>query len=478
MRFVIALSLLALVILGVYAVPAAAQERITVRPADTGEVLVNPGMGWVLYYYDNGLEKYGAKLAPSDTVEDFPGLSVAYFRLPWALIEPREGRFDWSILDIPAQRWILKGKRVAFRFSYTGPGAAPRWHERAGAKGHIARVGTGEGWEPDLNDPVFLDRLDRFLAAAAARYERNPDVAFIDMGASKTERAHPPETVFRHIDLYRKHFQTTLLAATGDFLHQDTGPICWSGTKSCPPGVEAKAMSEFSRAATAVRYATNEGLTYRVDGMPVQSGPGAYPFQSDMWDFHQVPTIIETEPYDAARARGAWGDGSPLLGAVEAYHASYASIRWYPREFFKENAPLVERINRRLGYRLQLTEVSWPAEVSTSGEFRAGYEWRNAGVAMCLPGGYPALTLKDSAGGIVAVWVDRDFDVRLLPVGAAGKAPAVAHAASFRFPPFVAPGNYDIYVSVGTRTGTPKIALPLAGDDGQHRYKLGTVRVA
>jgi hypothetical protein len=34
-----------------------------------------------------------------------------------------------------------------------------------------------------------------------------------------------------------------------------------------------------------------------------------------------------------------------------------------------------------------------------------------------------------------------------------------------------------LWVSAGTRTGTPKIALPLEGEDGQRRYKLGEVRI-
>jgi hypothetical protein len=35
------------------------------------------------------------------------------------------------------------------------------------------------------------------------------------------------------------------------------------------------------------------------------------------------------------------------------------------------------------------------------------------------------------------------------------------------------PGDYDVFVSVGQRDGTPTIALPLPDDDGQRRYKLG-----
>jgi hypothetical protein len=41
--------------------------------------------------------------------------------------------------------------------------------------------------------------------------------------------------------------------------------------------------------------------------------------------------------------------------------------------------------------------------------------------------------------------------------------------------PVTLPGDYALYVSVGLRDGTPRIALPLAGEDGQRRYKLGQV---
>ena len=88
-----------------------------VRPAYNGAALVNPGMGWVFHYYDNIPAHYGSKLAPSDTLDQWPGSSVIYLRIPWSYIEPAEGRYNWSVLDTPAQRCIAKGKQVAFRIS-------------------------------------------------------------------------------------------------------------------------------------------------------------------------------------------------------------------------------------------------------------------------------------------------------------------------------------------------------------------------
>ncbi len=60
----------------------------------------------------------------------------------------------------------------------TEPYATPRWVEKAGAGGyHLSGEGKispdGPLWEPDIDDPVFLQKLDNFLAAAAARYDGN-----------------------------------------------------------------------------------------------------------------------------------------------------------------------------------------------------------------------------------------------------------------------------------------------------------------
>jgi len=93
-----------------------------------------------------------------------------------------------------------------------------------------------------------------------------------------------------------------------------------------------------------------------------------------------------------------------------------------------------------------------------------GCRWRNGGVAPCLPGGYPAITMKDARAGIAGVFVDEDLDVRTLPVGPPDKAAAVTREAQsvaqdsrpltgWALPPanILKPGTYTVWVSVGTR---------------------------
>ena len=465
---------------------AQAQQRTVVKPADTGETLVNPQMGWAFHHYDNNIVRYGLDLEPSDTVDDFPGASVIYLRLAWSYLEPEEGKFDWSIVDTPAQRWIDKGFQVAFRFSCVEsdskqPYATPKWVRDAGAKGyHFApRKGIDESspmWEPKFDDPVFLQKLDRFLAAAAARYDGDPDVAFIDVGSfgvwgeghtgATTRLPYDAGTVKIHLDLHKKHFKKTLLAANDDF-------------------------SNHGRGLETLHYARELGMTLRDDSILVNCKDKAYhhAYVSDIFWPH-LPVVLEMEHYGNSVSRGCWEDGSLFLKAIEEYRAAYATVHWYPREFYQKNKKLVDDINMRLGYRLQLIEASWPAEMSHDQPLTVGYRWRNAGVSPCYPGGHPAITLKDAKGGIVGVFADESFDMRTLPVGAPGKALPVGRQEqaasqadrpliSYTLPPgpIFKPGAYDVFISVGDKTGSPKIALPLAGNDGHRRYRLGKIVV-
>lgn len=459
-------------------ISSAGEKKAIVHPQDTDAALVNPGMGWVLHHYDNIAFNYGGRLEPSDTVDDFPGVTVVYLRIAWSYLEPEEGRFVWSVLDTPAQRWLDKGKQIALRISCSESFmryATPQWVEKAGAKGYnfSPRNGVdpnGPYWEPDYDDPVFLEKLGRFLAALADRYDGNPEVAFIDVGSvgvwgeghtfASTRKPYSVETIRRHIDLHTKHFQKTLLVANDDFaLH--------------------------NRGRATIEYAAQQGLGLRDDSILVQGGEKAY-FNADFAPlfWQRVPVVLESEHYGPSRDRGNWKDGSQYLEAVEKYHASYATVHWWPREFLAENRELVRKINLRLGYRLQLVEASWPSEIPVDGTFWFATTWQNTGVAPCLPGGHPALTIKDAKGGIAGIFVDEGLDMRNLRVAEPGKAPPESHRSDFALP-LVAdertrplkPGDYEVYVSVGTAAGTPKIALPLPDDDGRHRYRLGKLTV-
>jgi len=454
-----------------------ADENVTVKTEDTGAALINPGMGWTMHFYSNKPENYGSKLAPSDTLDDFPGLSTVYLRLPWAYLEPEEGQYNWAILDTPAQRWIAKGKRVALRLTTSENWmkyATPEWVKNAGAKGTFYQFNKGpvensNSWDPLFDDPIYLKKLETFLAALAKRYEGNPNVEFIDVGTYgmwgeghtfMSSKQDSYEIQKLHIDLHRKHFKRTLLCISDDFAGHNK------------PGREFPITD----------YALSHGITIRDDSILVQPPPNSW-YHAEMAQkfWPKLPVILEHEHYAGSKKRGAW-NGELLLKAVEEYHASFMSIHGWPRDILTENRAIIDKINQRMGYRIQPLEVTWTKKVSITVVPQQGlnvqWTWANKGVAPCYPGGFPCLTVKDSTGGIVAVLTDESLDMRDLKIGPPAAAPATIHTSQFsigQIGPTTQPGNYDVFISVGTRDGTPQIALPLSNDDGQRRYKLGVI---
>jgi hypothetical protein len=443
-------------------------KQVTVRPADSGEALENPGMGWVFHHYDNGITGYGPPLGPGYDGREFPGLTIAYLRLAWSHLEPVEGEINWAIFDTPIQRYGAAGKGFALRltvFEGDPKQGTPEWVRAAGAKGQIVETFGVKSWEPDYDDPIFLAKLERFLVAAGARYGSSPRLAFVDVGTlgiwgegHPIGRTYGLGTLRRHIELHRRAFPKSLLVAQDDW-------VTWFQEPAQPK-------------TAALDLAGQLGLTFRDDSLCVYPDPKlhysaglAQPF----WP--ENPVILEMGHYDYAKQVKAWETGQRYFQAVEDYHASYASVHADPIKFLAENVELIRQINVRLGYRIHLVEASWPETFRREEGLSISARWRNAGVAPCLPGGHPSWSLYNEKQQLCATLVDAGFDVRDLPPGSPGQAVLVSRQRTFRLPADLQPGRHQIWVSVADTTGTPRLALPLPGGGAQLRYRLGDVVV-
>jgi hypothetical protein len=267
----------------------------------------------------------------------------------------------------------------------------------------------------------------------------------------------------KHVDLYCKYFRNTQLAISDDFA-----------------GPEAKGIY-----FPITDYALSKGVTLRDDSICVQPRPYSW-FHAEMASrfWMKMPVVLEHEHYGSSKRRGAWEDGSLLLRSVEEYHASYMSIHWWPRVLLNENRAIIDRINQRMGYRIQLRRAQFPSSVMLNTPFQIVTEWANEGVAPCYPGGFISFTLKDEKSGIAAVFVDESMDIRSLQTAPPSKAPVkelrtecTVAMETYGHTVKVRPGNYDLYVSVGKLDGTPVIALPYEQDDGHRRYKIGRIQI-
>jgi hypothetical protein len=456
------------------------REIVTLKPLDNGNALVNPEMGWMLYFYSNVISNYGSKLAPSDTMDDFPGLSTVFMRVPWSFIEIEEGKYNWELLDTPSQRWIDKGKKVAFLISASESWmryATPEWVKKAGAKGYDwGGQNNTSFWEPDFSDPVFLQKVENFVAAMANRYDGNPNVAFVSVGhfglwgeghtLLSSHVDYSLEVLEKHIDIYCRHFKHTRLYISDDFAGHDK------------PG----------KRFPITDYAFSKGVSLKDDSILVDTPPRSW-YHAEMAQLFwpSMPVVLEHQHYGMSLNDKAWSKDL-LLKSIEDYHASYMSIHWWPREFLEANNDIIDKINLRMGYRIQLNSISWPKEIKLGENFTVAASWANAGVTPCYPGGFPCITLKDEKGGIVSVLADENFDMKDLKVSTPGNAPDRKWEAGFTiaqafddpadvFFRVLLPGNYDLYVSVGKSDGTPVIELPYGDDDGHRRYIMGRITV-
>lgn len=79
-------------------------------------------------------------------------------------------------------------------------------------------------------------------------------------------------------------------------------------------------------------YAFSKGVTMRDDSILVSKAPEQW-YHDEMAQLFwpAMPVVLEHEHYGLSKKRGNW-DSELLVESVEAYHASYMSIHWWPRE--------------------------------------------------------------------------------------------------------------------------------------------------
>ena len=483
---------------------------VTVRPADTGEALVNPDMGLVFYHMAGRMWAYGANTPHGDTLDWFPGTSTVYFRFLWSEIEPTEGDYRWDMVDSVAQNWIAKGKKIAFRVICCNQttNACPDYVREAGAKGiwfnYKAHVEKGKSfparWEPVYDDPVFLAKYEKFLRAFADRYDGDPNVAFVDVGSigmygeghtgdtSKLSKAETDRLVRLHLQLHRRVLPNTLLIISDD--------VAGSG------GQEPE--------APLMKFARELGVGYRDDSIfcmgpeprPTYNVEGSWAHSHWARNFApETPVVIENGHWTMCEQRGRWVT-ERLLPCIEKHQASYLSIHAFPEPFYQATKDVWAQINRRLGYRFQLREATYPEQVKAGEPVTVRSTWVNAGVSWLHADARLTWSLMDDAGAVQWSVTDPSFSFRRLdptldgvekpvtresrcrfgrtvpvlepdPVVTAARAAGMDPGTSYAM---LKPGVSTLCVSGGAKQGTPEIALPLAHGRNR-RYPVGRIEV-
>ena len=318
---------------------------------DDRTVLKNPHKGWFWHYVDNGFfrPQYRAEHDPQDRLSDFPGLNHLYLRYDWGDIEKVEGCPDWTEVDRIMDDWGPYGYKFSMRIcayeaSPSNPFATPEYVYKAGARGFLLRNGC---LEPDYADPIFLEKLEGFLAQAGKKFNGDPRMEMIDIGTYGTwgeghtgfgtNRVYPAEVICKHIDLHKRYFPDIPLLLNDDHVNS-----AWLG----------RSETENIR---LIQYARTMNLGLQDDSVCVDAYSRANGYSSlrTPWLFdcfwRDAPIALEFEHYHMVPP-AHFKQGLPFLEAMRQTHCTFAGFHGYPRPWLEHEPYFTEYCANRLGY--------------------------------------------------------------------------------------------------------------------------------
>ena len=393
------------------------REKIVLQ-VDTVSLLRNPCMGWGVYD-DASNEVQNADIywaAQDKAARQYA--SFFYVRWRWSDMEPEEGKYAWLYNE--NYKKLIKGAldrglKLCFRIYDNGQdnlrAGTPEYVRRAGAKGYTVKGSNGDHWTPYPDDPVFQQKLEKFVVAFAKEYD-NPDIVdFVDgyslgwwgechhvvlQDQSKFEQVFDWFTT-----MYSEHFKHVIpLLPFGSQIGFDTEKriaIDQKGYGMRRDGLGSMWFSDEERRIVADMY-----------------GKTLFVGESCWWG----SCSDDCTPFasDTRYKLKTWRDVYELTlqHAIEG-HFNTLDLRELPEtQGWTERAQdLVQRFIVEGGYRIYPSNITLPTQAAPHSTDSIFHEWKNTGNGY-LPNNVknwnykykPAFALFDTQGKLVKVWAD------------------------------------------------------------------------
>lgn len=411
-------NILFVALLFIYTISTAAGSLInnniqSTKLEESKGLLVNPGKGWIIYGSDvssypqaEWLELCRTSPFKNISTKVWNLGSVVYLRYHWTDIEPKEGVYNWEILDNPIRLAQQHGKQFAFGVmscnSCMSTQAIPQYVFDAGAKlvnvnsfDNINNKATVSKTTP-FNDPVYLDKMGRFLKALGKRYDGNPTIAFFDVrsygnfgenhiGSLNNMIPQISSDEFKeHVKMHKAAFKTTkLVTATSHIMRAFStkdDPAVWQWCVEQGVGLrwdgylfDNKEMDMIKATEIALKPAI--GSDYGILECWQPYGQEKNYLNSSAWR----DAILKTQSSLCSLAN--WGANGEL--------------------FYDENRTFVEEISNLLGYHFAATAVSFDTSLMKGGKGSFSLLLSNKGAAPILIPATLKLALMDTKGTIL-----------------------------------------------------------------------------
>ena len=364
------------ILFGLLAVPALAEETVTIEPARDNSMLLNPGKGWVQYY---GTDKY---------TKDY--ISVGYTRWAWSVLQPREDHFNWKEIDAFIRQFKQYGKKTAFGVMSVSTGlgqyVTPKWVFDAGASPLAVpddSSPTGQQIIPkSWDDPVFLQKLKAFVQALGKRYDGDPDIAFIDIRSyGNWGEGHigmlkapgiiltPPENLKQNYLLpYIQAFpRTQLIVPWGSDLY-----------------------------ASVYDWAVSRGAGMRRDGILSKWSKDG----SECLRAHGLhPSVFEYCDGYADMKKSGWWKPDTLKDAY--FQGGKPSYMQWNSQIFEANREFCLGLGNYVGYHFVLQKAVLPKTLRAADPLHLQLQWLNDGVAYLYEPCSVAIALLDANSKVV-----------------------------------------------------------------------------
>ena len=346
---------------------------VTFQPALDLSLLINPGKGYVEY---NG--------PTSAYTRDIIG--IGYSRCDWSVLEPSEGVYNWARLDNLIAAYARYGRKIAFRVMNSDAGvgvqyATPKWVFDAGAVPLVVPDSTSptrthiipSNWE----DPVYLAKMKDFLAAFGARYNGNPNIAYLDMGNygnwGEGNGSFWPGTKNVTSSQLQNDFYQPYFTAFPD-------------TQLMINGMDWLFRSVFS-------WGVSQGAGRRTDGICAGNSNGSqclicYPLH---------PAVMEYWGMSTSVYRG--GAENELMIYLAGGRPTY--LQFNGDRLYNSDKTFYQMVGNLLGYHFVLQQATMPKTIRSGVPFSLSLTWLNDGVAPLYEPCSVAVALLDANNNVV-----------------------------------------------------------------------------
>lgn len=447
----------------------------------------NEGMGWVILEEPllGGLPSVGYR-------GTFPEVKSISLSTAWSCFEIEPGVYDWHVMDETIAYWAQFDKEFNMRLCTDNlvlnqgvKWGAPKWLTEEPYNVPYKKL-ADDAIYFDQSNETYLERLGLFLEAFAAHYQ-DPEYPYRDLikvvevrgygmvgewhsGWNEYVDLEQRESVLRNIlRMWREAWdddKLLVVSCTYEFTQ-------YMGLGLTKPS-DMQEFCEFM----GYDYALGNGITFRRDGI-------AFALQEYDQDFAVYYYYLNTGlPLLGEIGDGYWlhSDSSPypvfeaINEALYKWRINYNTVIGWVAQDFEEvvikEEPIIDYYGHTIGYRFIPSSVEYSNSVKAGDKLYVNTYIENDGVGRCWEDHDFSIYLEDANGNVVYTGTDASFN----PVSMNG---GEAHYFNLKFdlPETLKNGEYTIKFAISDSQGNPKIAMPIAGNDGTYKYYLGKVTV-